>query len=264
MPLGGAALAKGGGRYRNREGEIRRQGDVAQVKAMPIDDDLHPGRSHAAVGKRTKLINGVGGRAARKSAGGPGRWSDRGHQSVARRGGAGSPETRKVSLVYGALHGIRGIVDEDFVDLTQETTHNLELVAETPSSALGSTREKPDLKYCQEILKTLKAHEIRYFLYVGGNDFCDTVRIVAEEARKARYSIRCIHVPKTIDNDLVLNDQPLVSHRPHGSSCSPSLALISTTASLPGIYIGVVMGRHAGFLVAASALRKSFRTTDRI
>ena len=108
---------------------------------------------------------------------------------------------RNVSLVYGALHGVRGIVDEEFVDLTQETTHNLEMVGETPSSALGSTRDKPDLKYCQEIFEVLKAHEIRYFFYIGGNDSSDTIRIVAEEARKADHPIRCVHIPKTIDND---------------------------------------------------------------
>ena len=80
---------------------------------------------------------------------------------------------------------MRGIVNEDFVDLTQETSHNLELVAGTPSSALGSTRDKPDLKYCQEIFKVLQAHEIEHFFYIGGNDSSDTVRIVSEEAHKA-------------------------------------------------------------------------------
>ncbi len=165
---------------------------------------------------------------------------------------------RNVSLVYGALHGIRGIVDEEFVDLTQETTHNLELVGATPSSALGSTREKPDLKYCQQILHVLKAHEIRYFLYVGGNDSCDTVRIVAEEARKADYPIRCIHVPKTIDNDLVLND-----HTPGFPSAARFVVQAFLGAnldnwSLPGVYLGVIMGRHAGFLVAAAALARKF------
>src|ERR1700735_953195 len=82
---------------------------------------------------------------------------------------------RNVERIYGALHGVRGIVDEEFVDLTQETTDNLELVGDTPSAALGSTRDKPDVKYCQEILEVLKAHEIRYFLYIGGNDSSDTV-----------------------------------------------------------------------------------------
>jgi 6-phosphofructokinase 1 len=167
-------------------------------------------------------------------------------------------KSRNVSLVYGALHGIRGIVNQDFVDLTQETTHNLELVGETPSSALGSTREKPDLNYCQEILKVLEAHEIRFFFYIGGNDSSDTVRIVAEEARKANYAIRCMHVPKTIDNDLVLND-----HTPGFPSAARFVVQSFLGAnldnwSLPGVYIGVIMGRHAGFLVAASALAKKF------
>lgn len=118
-------------------------------------------------------------------------------------------ESRKfnnLELVYGAFHGVRGIVDEEFLDLTQETTHNLEMVGDTPSSALGSTRDKPDLKYCQEIFKVLQAHEINYFFYIGGNDSSDTVRIVSEEAHKAGYPMRSIHIPKTIDNDLVIND----------------------------------------------------------
>ena len=83
----------------------------------------------------------------------------------------------QVARVYGALHGVRGIVDEDFVDLTQETRHNLEQVARTPASALGSTRDKPDLKYCRNILAVLQAHDIGYFFYIGGNDSSDTVRI---------------------------------------------------------------------------------------
>jgi len=169
-----------------------------------------------------------------------------------------SRKFRNVNLVYGALHGVRGIVDEDFVDLTQETTHNLEMVAETPSSALGSTRDKPDLKYCHEIFEVLKAHEIRYFFYIGGNDSSDTVRIVAEEARKANHPIRCLHIPKTIDNDVVLND-----HTPGFPSAARFVVQAFLGAnldnrSLPGVYIGVIMGRHAGFLTAASALGKKF------
>ena len=169
-----------------------------------------------------------------------------------------SRKFRNVNLVYGALHGVRGIVDEDFVDLTQETTHNLEMVAETPSSALGSTRDKPDLKYCHEIFEVLKAHEIRYFFYIGGNDSSDTVRIVAEEARKANHPIRCLHIPKTIDNDVVLND-----HTPGFPSAARFVVQAFLGAnldnrSLPGVYIGVIMSRHAGFLTAASALGKKF------
>ena len=163
-----------------------------------------------------------------------------------------------IQRVYGARHGVRGIVNEDFVDLTQETSHNLELVAGTPAAALGSTRDKPDLAYCQEMFKVLKAHAIEHFFNIGGNDSSDTVRIVAEEAAKAGYPLRCIHIPKTIDNDLVLND-----HTPGFPSAARFVAQAFAganldNAALPGVYVGVVMGRHAGFLTAASALGKKF------
>lgn len=164
----------------------------------------------------------------------------------------------EVKRIYGARHGVRGIVNEDFVDLTQETSHNLELVAGTPSSALGSTRDKPDMRYCQEIFKVLQAHQIEHFFYIGGNDSSDTVRIVSLEAQKAGYPLRSIHIPKTIDNDLVGND-----HTPGFPSAARFVAQAFAganldNAALPGIYVGVVMGRHAGFLTAASALGKKF------
>ena len=165
---------------------------------------------------------------------------------------------RNVELVYGAYHGVSGIVNEEFLDLTQETSHNIEMVANTPSSALGSTRDKPDLKYCHEIFEVLKAHGIGYFFYIGGNDSSDTVRIVSEEARRANYPLRCIHIPKTIDNDLVGND-----HTPGFPSAARFVAQAFMganldNAALPGVYLAVVMGRHAGFLTAASALGKKF------
>jgi 6-phosphofructokinase 1 len=165
---------------------------------------------------------------------------------------------RNVTRVYGALHGVRGIVNEDFIDLTQETSHNLELVAATPSSALGSTRDKPDMAYCQQIFEVLRAHEIEHFFYIGGNDSADTVRIVSMEAQKAGYPLRSIHIPKTIDNDLVGND-----HTPGFPSAARFVAQAFAganldNAALPGVYVGVVMGRHAGFLTAASALGKKF------
>lgn len=108
----------------------------------------------------------------------------------------------QIERIYGARYGVRGIVDEDFVDLSSETRANLEAVAATPSSALGSTRDKPDLAYCRNILASLKAHGAAWFLYIGGNDTAETVRIVSEEAAKESYDLRSIHIPKTIDNDL--------------------------------------------------------------
>ena len=165
---------------------------------------------------------------------------------------------RQVERVYGALHGIRGIVDQSFVDLTQETSGNLELVAETPSSALGSTRDKPDLKYCQAIFSALKAHGIGHFFYIGGNDSADTVRIVSAQAQAAGYPLRCIHIPKTIDNDLVGND-----HTPGFPSAARFVAqafmgINLDNRALPGVYIGVVMGRNAGFLTAAAAIARQY------
>src|ERR1035437_10177116 len=164
----------------------------------------------------------------------------------------------QVQHIYGAHHGVRGIVNEDFVDLTQETSHNLEMVANTPSSALGSTRDKPDVKYCQEIFKVLQAHEIGHFFFIGGNDSSDTVRVVSAEAEKAGYPLRCMHIPKTIDNDLVGND--------HTPGFPPAARFVAQAfagakldnAALPGVYVAVLMGRHAGFLTAASALGKKF------
>jgi len=169
-------------------------------------------------------------------------------------------EARKfpnIGAVYGAYHGVRGIVDQNFADLTKESAENLERVAQTPSSALGSTRDKPDAKYCQEIFKSVRAHGITGFFYIGGNDSADTVRIVSQAAREANYPLRCIHIPKTIDNDLTIND-----HTPGFPSAARFVVQAFMGAnldnlSLPGVYIGVVMGRHAGFLTAASALARS-------
>jgi 6-phosphofructokinase len=164
----------------------------------------------------------------------------------------------QVGRVVGALHGVRGIVDEALVDLTQETLANLERVAATPASALGSTRDKPDLDYCRRILAVLQAHAIGIFFYIGGNDSSDTVRIVADEARRAGHPLRCVHIPKTIDNDLVGND-----HTPGFPSAARFVAQAFAganldNAALPGVYLGVVMGRHAGFLTAASALARKY------
>lgn len=163
-----------------------------------------------------------------------------------------------IESVYGACHGVAGISAENIVDLGQETTQQIELVAAMPGSALGSTRDKPDTRYCQEILRVLQAHGIGYFFYIGGNDTADTLSIVSEEARRASYPLRCIHVPKTVDNDLMCND-----HTPGFPSAARFVtqAFAGTNldnAALPGVYLAVVMGRHAGFLTAASAMARKY------
>ena len=141
-------------------------------------------------------------------------------------------EARKfpeVTRVWGARHGVRGIVNQHFIDLSEATTHNLERVAQTPSSALGSTRDKPDAEYCQNILNVFKNHEVRYFFYIGGNDSSDTVRIVGEYAAKEGYELRAIHIPKTVDNDLPVND-----HCPGYPSAACFVAPKSATPSAVG------------------------------
>lgn len=170
-------------------------------------------------------------------------------------------EARKheqITTIYGALRGVEGIINEDFIDLTQETTFNLDQVAQTPSSALFSTRVKPNADYCKELFKVLKAHDIRYFFYIGGNDSADTVHIVSEQAKLDNYEFCAIHVPKTIDNDLVVND-----HTPGYGSASRFVAQAFAGVNLDmralsGVYIGIVMGRNAGFLTASAAAAQHF------
>jgi ATP-dependent phosphofructokinase / diphosphate-dependent phosphofructokinase len=162
-----------------------------------------------------------------------------------------------VTQVYGARHGVRGIVNDELLDLTRETPEHLEAVAATPAAALGSTRDKPDAAYCQAIFQTLKRRQVEQFFYIGGNDSADTVRIVSEEAQRNAYPLRCVHIPKTIDNDLVGND-----HTPGYPSAARFVAQAFAganldNAALPGVYVAVVMGRHAGFLTAAAALARS-------
>jgi 6-phosphofructokinase 1 len=161
-----------------------------------------------------------------------------------------------VTTIYGMLHGVNGLVKGSVKDLTNIPASTLTRVADTPGAALGSSRDKPDQDYCARILQSCEKLRIRYFFYIGGNDSSDTCRIVHELARKAGYELCCYHVPKTVDNDLMHND-----HTPG----YPSAARFVATAfmadnldnrSLPGIKINVVMGRHAGFLTAASALAR--------
>ena len=169
-----------------------------------------------------------------------------------------SRKFRQITKVYGAINGVNGIINDNFLDLTQETTNNLERVAVTPSSALGSTRDKPDEKYCEEIFNIFRQHDVRYFFYIGGNDSADTVRIVNQQAERLHYDFRAIHIPKTIDNDLVLND-----HTPGYPSAARYVAqafigMNLDNRALPGIHIGVVMGRHAGFLTAAASIAQKY------
>lgn len=169
-----------------------------------------------------------------------------------------------VKRIYGMRHGVNGLVRDQLVDLTRFADDKLEGIARTPSAALGSSRDKPDADYCAQILHACTKYNIRYFFYIGGNDSSDTCRIVNELAIQAGYEMRCFHIPKTVDNDLMGSD-----HTPGYPSAArfQALAFMSDSldnASLPGIKINVVMGRHAGFLTAASALaRGRGKSSDR-
>ena len=111
-----------------------------------------------------------------------------------------------IQHLLGARHGVRGIISNDFIDLQRQPTQMLEAVARTPSSALGSTRDKPDAVYCERIFEVFRSFDVRYFFYIGGNDSAQSAKIINELAQSAGYELRVIHIPKTIDNDLLAND----------------------------------------------------------
>lgn len=164
----------------------------------------------------------------------------------------------QISKIYGARHGITGIVKQDFVDLTDYPADKLEFIAKTPGSALGSTRDKADDEYCKKIFDVLKAHNIEFLFWIGGNDGASNCGIINAAAKAENYELHVIHIPKTIDNDLLVTD-----HCPGFGSAAKFVASAFAgvnldNMALPGVYIGIVMGRHAGFLTASSILAKKY------
>jgi 6-phosphofructokinase 1 len=162
----------------------------------------------------------------------------------------------QIENIYGARHGIKGVLSEDFIDLKRESIGDLERVALTPASALGSVRQKPGKEECARIFDIFRRYEVRYFFYIGGNDSAETASIINDMAKDAEYEFRTFHVPKTIDNDLLVND-----HTPGFGSAARFIALATMgddcdNAALPGVKINVLMGRKAGFLSAASSLAR--------
>jgi 6-phosphofructokinase 1 len=155
--------------------------------------------------------------------------------------------------VLGARHGVRGLRDGHFIELSGLSESDLRRLANTPNAALGSTRDKPDAAYCDRILHQLHAVKTDAFIYIGGNDTAGTLQILDTSGGDR---IAFVHAPKTIDNDLVEND-----HTPGFISAGlfvahAFLSVALDFHALPGIYVGIVMGRHAGFLTAASAAWK--------
>lgn len=161
--------------------------------------------------------------------------------------------------IIGARHGIRGIIEEDFIALHELDDEKLKRVAKTPSSALGSTRDKPDQEYCTNILNIFQKHTINAFFYIGGNDSSETIRLVNEAAQAANYDLKGFHIPKTVDNDLMEND-----HTPGFASAArfvvkAMMGLNRDNAALPGVHLCIIMGRHAGFLTASAGLGGAHR-----
>ncbi|RLB87066.1 MAG: 6-phosphofructokinase [Deltaproteobacteria bacterium] len=162
----------------------------------------------------------------------------------------------EIDNLYGAIHAVQGIVKEDFIDLKKLSADILEELALSPSAALGSSRDKPDAEYCERILNVFKKRDIRYFFYIGGNDSANTCYIINNMASEAAYELRAFHIPKTVDNDLLVTD-----HCPGYGTAAKFVACAIMgddldNRALPGIKIDVIMGRHAGFLTAASVLGK--------
>jgi len=161
-----------------------------------------------------------------------------------------------ITGILGARHGIAGIMNEDFVVLTTQSAKQLEQVANTPAAALGSVRLKPGAAECEKVFEVFRKNDVRYFFYIGGNDSAETAYIISEMAKDANYDFCTIHIPKTIDNDLKVTD-----HCPGFASAARFVALAfmgddRDNYALSGVKINVVMGRHAGFLTAASALAR--------
>ena len=148
------------------------------------------------------------------------------------------------------------MIDDNFIDLKRQPTEMLEIVARTPASALGSTRDKPNEEYCLKIFEAFRKHNVRYFFYIGGNDSAETANIVNKIAQREKYDLQVVHVPKTIDNDLLVTD-----HCP-GFGCAAKFVASAfigdnmDNRALPGVKINVLMGREAGFITAASILAR--------
>jgi 6-phosphofructokinase 1 len=162
--------------------------------------------------------------------------------------------------IYGLLHGIEGALKEQLLDLGGETPENLDLLSRTPASALGSCRHKLSAAEDERILEVFRAHDVRHFVYIGGNDSMDTCDRIWALAASESYEMQVIGVPKTIDNDLAYTD-----HSPGYGSAARFLALatrdtgrdLEAMATFDDVTILEAMGRNAGWLTAASVLGRT-------
>jgi len=169
---------------------------------------------------------------------------------------------RKVK-VLAARNGILGALREDLVDTSRESAASIRALAHTPGGAFGSCRFKlksldQDQDKYQRLLDVLDAHDVRWFLYNGGNDSADTALKLSEMARVTGYPLTCIGVPKTVDNDLVVTDTcPGFGSAAKYTAVSVAEAALDVAAmadTSTKVFVYEVMGRHAGWLAAAGGL----------
>ncbi len=166
-----------------------------------------------------------------------------------------------ITEVYGAAHGIRGILNEEFYDISKESKEELLLLKNTPSSAMGSVRYKlkdasvDDTDY-KRLLEVFKKYNVRYFFYNGGNDSMDTCNKISKFMANSGWECRVIGVPKTIDNDLFGTDHcpGYASAAKYVATTTMEVKLDASVYDTPMITVIEVMGRNAGWLTAASKL----------
>ncbi len=168
-----------------------------------------------------------------------------------------------IESVYAGLDGINGVIDENLVDLAQESQATIEALRYTPGGAFGSCRRKlQDMEKnkaeFERILEVLKAHNVRYFFYNGGNDSMDTVAKLARFAKNSGYPLQVIGIPKTVDNDLPITDNcpgfGSVAKYNAVSAMEASLDLASMSKDSTKVFVLEAMGRHAGWIAAATGL----------
>lgn len=164
-----------------------------------------------------------------------------------------------IENVYGAIHGIEGVLKREIIDLTQQEDQIIEGLTRTPGAALGGCRYKVKEEDFEDIFNTFKAYNIKYFFYIGGNDSMDTADRVSKYAEKIGYELRVFGIPKTIDNDL-----PETHHCPGFGSCAKYIITSVREAGLhtasmytsEPITILQTVGRNTGWLPGASALAR--------
>ena len=161
----------------------------------------------------------------------------------------------EIETVYGARFGAEGILAGDLIDLGAVPDEQLDLLARTPASAIGSCRRKlTDADY-PAVLECFKKFNIRYFFYNGGNDSMDTCNKVYQLAVKSGYELRVIGIPKTIDNDLAVTDHCPGFGSAAKYAAASALEIAQDAAALPiHVVVMEMMGRIAGWITAASAL----------